>query len=177
MACGKTTLGQALFADGYGEFIDLDELICGESGLSPAEWFAQKGESSFRQAELEAIRHLCQSNRPAIIATGGGTPSNGDALRLMLAHGLVVWLEASLERTIERLLDAPGQRPLVAGMDREALVRFIPQHFAGRRPFYSQAHCRFDSSWLDTPEEIEQSLGRFKHLILTADKQNSDNKP
>ena len=167
MACGKTTLGEALCARGYADFVDLDHEIESASGLTPAEWFALRGEGAFRVAVREALERLAASGteRTVVVATGGGTASNADAMDFMLSHGRVVWLEASLERTIERLLDAPGQRPLVAGMDADGLRAFIPSHLSQREPFYARAHQRFDSSRLDTEAEVADSVGRFIRLI------------
>ena len=161
MACGKTTLGRALEAAGAAEFVDLDDFITEKSGLTPAEWFAKRGEKAFRQVELEALKNL-SLDKPIIIATGGGTPANGDAMNFMLAHGTVVWLEASLDRTVRRLLEANGQRPIVAGMDETALRKFIPTHISHRAEFYKRAHTRFDSSYLDTAEEIQATVNAFR---------------
>lgn len=168
MACGKTTLGRALAAAGHARFVDLDELVEQKSGLSPAEWFASRGEAAFRQAEREALQEAIAtpSALPLIIATGGGTASNDDSMELMLSAGRVVWLQASLERTIQRLIEADGRRPLVAGMDRSALADFLPTHLAQRLPFYRRAHEKFDSSRLDNAEEIAATVGTFVEQIL-----------
>lgn len=167
MACGKTTLGRAIEAAGAAEFIDLDEYITEKSGLTPAQWFARHGEEGFRKAEQTALAELISrpTPGPTVIATGGGTPANGEAMSLMLGSGTVVWLDASIERTISRLLDALGQRPIVAGMDERALREFIPGHLSARRRHYERAHARFDSSYLDTEDEVGSTtwsfIGRF----------------
>ena len=163
MACGKSTLGQALSDTGCADFVDLDEVVTSRTGLSPAEWFSRHGEAAFRQAEVEALRRIePNADRPLIVATGGGTPCNEGAMEHMLRAGSVVWLKASLDRTVARLLEADGQRPLVAGMDEDALRRFIPGHFGLRKPFYAKADFVFDSSRLDTPEEIAATVQKFK---------------
>lgn len=168
MACGKTTLGRALSARGDADFVDLDQEIEARSGLSPAQWFAQRGEAAFRAAERETLRGLrpaTGSERPLIVATGGGTASNAGAMDFMLANGLTVWLEASLDRTIARLLDADGQRPLVAGKSETELREFIPAHLQGRLADYGRASKRFDTSHLDTAEEIAATVEKFKQLL------------
>ena len=161
MACGKTTLGRALEGAGYADFIDLDEEIARTTGKTPAEWFATEGEAAFRAAELAELKRICRARPRAVIATGGGTPCNSEAMQLMLESGMVVWLEASIERTVERLLEADGQRPLVAGKSRRELAEFIPAHLAARVPFYSRAHLKFDSSRLDSEDEIAETVGEF----------------
>lgn len=170
MACGKTTLGRAMADASLARFVDLDEFLEKKSGLSPAEWFARRGEDAFRAAELDALRELClaeddSAELPLIIACGGGTPCQPAAADLMDRYGTVVWLEASMERTIARLLDAPGKRPLVDGMDKDDLRRFVEKHISQRRHAYQRAHIRFDSTYLDNPEEIARTVGLFARII------------
>lgn len=168
MACGKTTLGKAVAAECSLDFIDLDEYITAQTGMTPREWFSEKGEKAFREIELKALVEICSTaDAGAIVATGGGTPANGDAMELMLEKGKVVWLEASLQRTVDRLLEAEGERPIVAGKDASQLLEFIPAHLNERVPFYRRAPWRFDSTYLDTPEEIRQTVSLFKSLFLS----------
>ena len=165
MACGKTTLGQALAEAGFAPFVDLDQEIERRSGLSPAQWFDSRGEAAFRAAEMEVLREIAAENPRAVIAAGGGTPCNPSAMDLMLGAGTVVWLEASLERTVDRLLEADGKRPLVASMSRAELVEFIPGHLESRIPHYRRAHIRFDSSLLDNEDELSRTVARFISLF------------
>lgn len=165
MASGKTTLGKALAADLGVPFVDLDDYLEQQAGITPAEWFATRGEVDFRQAEQQALRDIAALYPVGVIATGGGTPCRPEAMQFMLNTGTVVWLEASPERTIARLLDAPGQRPIIDKIPSECLAQFISDHASARRPFYSQAHYYFDSSLLDNADEIVDTLVRFKQLI------------
>ena len=179
MACGKTTLGRAVAQAGVADFLDLDEIITARSGLSPAQWFEKHGEKAFRDFEILSLRHVidsfASSDRQLIVACGGGTPANGGAMDMMLSNGTVVWLEASLGRTIDRLLDAPGQRPIVDGMDRQKLLQFIPAHLASRVEFYRKAHARFDSSFLDSETEIAASVAQFVSQFLSDDSSLTEN--
>ena len=171
MACGKTTLGRALNRI-YGlEFIDLDEYIERQTGLSPSEWFVREGEAAFRSAEIEAVESLCRpsqekGNQIRIVGCGGGTACSARALDKMLQEGKVIWLKASLERTVIRLLEADGQRPLVAGMNADELKTFIPSHLSSREKHYARAHDVFDSSYLDTAQEIESTAEEFYRKYL-----------
>lgn len=167
MACGKTTLGRAFRADEVADFVDLDEEIEKQSGMSPSQWFSERGEDAFREFELKILHHISPSDnrQPLIVATGGGTPCNAGAMDFMLENGLVIWLKASLNRTVARLLDADGQRPIVTGMDESALRKFIPEHLAARQHIYERAHLCFDSSRLDTSDEIAQTVASFKAIL------------
>lgn len=170
MACGKTTLGEALQEafPGLVEFVDLDREIEREAGDTVAAIFANRGEDEFRRLEAAALRRLAGRNdsRRLVVACGGGTPCHGDNMDLMLTGGTVVWLQASPERTVARILEAGGQRPLVAGMDAARLREYIDSHMATREPHYSRAHLTFDSTRLDTPREIAETVRAFATDIL-----------
>ena len=169
MACGKTTLGQAVAAAGYAEFLDLDEAIAKKSGLTAAEWFATRGEAAFRAAERATLEEICRAHRgdgkPLVVACGGGTPCQAGLMELMNESGLTVWLRASLDRTVARLLEADGKRPLVAGMDEGTLRAFIPGHLSERESWYGKSQMTFDSTYLDTREEVEATVALFKEQL------------
>ncbi len=171
MACGKTTLGRALQA-AYPkeiEFADLDEIIEERAGMSITELFAEKGENAFRRMESEEIEKLCarkSEGRLLIVGCGGGTPCHGRNLDRMLSAGTVVWLKANRERTLSRLIEFQATRPLLAGKSEEELAAFADTHLEERTPWYSRAHRCFDSSYLDTAEEVATSVERFYNEFI-----------
>ncbi len=167
MACGKTTLGRALhraYSDEI-EFVDLDELVEAHAGMSVAEIFRHKGEETFRQMESDEVERLCRlqlsDGRRLVVGCGGGTPCHGTNLGRMLDSGTVVWLVANRERTLSRLIEFQAGRPLLAGKSPGELEAFADASLAERKPFYSRAHARFDSSMLETPDEVAASVERF----------------
>lgn len=168
MASGKTTLGRALAAtlDGYS-FIDLDQAVVDQEGMSVSEIFATHGAEYFRQAEAEILNRVSEPG--CIIACGGGTPCFGNNMDYMLAHGYVVWLQADDDVTARRLRLAPGQRPLVDSMlDRpEELKLHILRLREERTPFYSRANAVFDSNHLEDQQQIDQSCRIFIDTLWT----------
>ncbi len=162
MASGKSTLGRALAARLPGRrFIDLDCETEAILGCSAAEAAAEGRFEAFRSAESEALRRVasCES---AIVACGGGTPCYHDNMDIMLAAGTVVCLRASTDRLLKRIAEAPaGSRPLLAGLSGDALAAKVDELQAARAAAYSRAHAFFDSSFLDTVEELESSCRRF----------------
>jgi shikimate dehydrogenase len=121
MGSGKTTAGRLLAEKTGCGFLDLDESIEREEGMSIPEIFAKKGEAAFREMERRAVRGLSRSGR-LVVAAGGGTvldPENAAAFR---ANGVVVLLDAPLETVRERL-KGDRSRPLLrrdGGGDRLA---------------------------------------------------------
>ena len=72
MGAGKTTIGKLLAKSMGFSFIDTDEEIEKEEGMSIAQIFEKKGEEYFRELESDFITNFRQSK--CIIATGGGMP-------------------------------------------------------------------------------------------------------
>ncbi len=169
MACGKTTLGRALEVAIGIPFTDTDAEVEHKAGMTVSEIFASLGEAEFRRMEADVLRRICAAGGRSIVACGGGTPCRDENMELMLHSGTVVWLDAGTDITVRRLLDAPGQRPLARGRDAAGMRAMVERGKAAREPYYSRAHARFDSSRLDTPQEIEDTVSKFIdtfHLTL-----------
>lgn len=172
MACGKTTLGRAI-RDAMPSmiwFVDLDEAVERRAGMSVKEIFATHGEAAFRRMESDELNRICiyscSTGRRVVVACGGGTPCRKENLSMMLECGTVIWLKANEERTLQRLVEFQDSRPLLAGMDADALKDFAAHNLSERTPFYSCANAVFDSSYLDTPEEIDLTVRRFINEFL-----------
>lgn len=169
MACGKTTLGQALAkAMPQRSFVDLDCMIEQEQGMPVSRIFKERGEAEFRSLEADALRRAAVDG--AIVACGGGTPCFKANMDFMLANGTVVWLRADRDVTVRRLLLAPaGQRPLIAAVEPspEAVGAVVDSYEAQRAQFYRRAHQIFDSSRLETPRQIAEAVEAFSAQFLT----------
>lgn len=166
MASGKTTFGRAL-AKALGlDFIDLDEYICLKTGKTIPQIFSQEGEDYFRTLESQALIEVCSSKEPAIVACGGGTPCFGDNISLMNSAGITVWLDADRDAILRRLREDCANRPLVASLDAGGeLERYVGDNLSRRLPFYSHAKIRFDSSHLESAEEISNSVAEFMKIL------------
>ena len=137
MCSGKTTVGRALAPLLDIPFIDLDREVEKQVGaLLP---FIQKnGEAAFRKLETEVLASLL-NGEDAVIATGGGTPCEGDNLARMKAVGKVVWLDVSSEMLMPRIERAGGDRPLLFGLKGEALRERVQELLDQRTPIYAEA--------------------------------------
>ena len=165
MGSGKTTLGRALAARFAGtRYVDLDEEVEREAGMSVREIFATFGEAGFRRLESEALRRLA-SEAGMVVGCGGGTPCQPGNMDLMNRGGLTVVLRASDEALHRRLTEAQGSRPLLDGMDSGELRRFIRAEQERREPFYGQARLEFPSDLLESEEEIAASCEAFASLV------------
>ena len=161
MAAGKTTLGQAVAAMSGRPFADTDRLVENLAGMSIPQIFAEHGEEEFRRLETRVLETIASRDDAPVVACGGGLPCRRENLDIMLGCGTVVWLQAPEDILVRRLLMAPGTRPLVDGKSETELAAYVSETARRRTPSYSQADARFDSSRLETAEEIRQSATSF----------------
>ncbi|HTL87852.1 MAG TPA: shikimate kinase [Leptolyngbya sp.] len=148
MGVGKTTIGQALAKQLDYEFLDVDQFIEQATGQSVSAIFADSGESIFRQLETATLSQVSARLR-RVVATGGGivlAPENWSYLR----HGVIVWLDASIEQLRERLSN-DTTRPLLQNQD---LTDRLTQLSEARRSYYAQADIHIQIASGETVEQI-----------------------
>ena len=140
MGTGKTCVGR-LLADRLGwSFCDLDSEVEQAIGMSIADYFAQAGETAFRDREQEAVERICRRTGQ-VIATGGGVVLRQRNLDRLKQAGVVVCLAASEQTIVERTAADTG-RPLLNRPDRLQVIRNL---LAQREPQYRQADLRLDT--------------------------------
>ncbi|WEV44843.1 shikimate kinase [Streptococcaceae bacterium ESL0687] len=140
MASGKTTLGKKLAEELDLAYIDLDQEIEKELGMTISEYFKEAGEESFRKIENQLLRDL--SDQEAILATGGGIvelSSNRDILR---TNNQNIYLAADFSDLYQRIAaDKNNVRPLFLNNSKGDLEEIYQR----RCPFYSNlAHLTVD---------------------------------
>lgn len=148
MGVGKTTVGNLLATELGYRFFDTDDLIEKVAGKTIKEIFADDGEESFRELEGLVLSDLSAYTK-LVVATGGGI-----VLRQMnwsyLRHGLVIWLNASVDLLVERLQN-DTTRPLLQNPDPGlGLEKLLDR----RRNLYAQADLQIQISTNDTPDAI-----------------------
>ncbi|MEO8588890.1 MAG: shikimate kinase [Flavobacteriales bacterium] len=154
MCSGKTTVGRVLAPLLDLPFVDLDRVV--EHRVGPLLPYIQReGEEAFRRLESEVLYELLDGP-PAVIATGGGTPCEGDHMERMKAAGAVVWLDVPIERLMPRIERAGGDRPLLFGLKGEALRQRVEELLDQRTPVYADADIIVQAG--ATPAEVAERI-------------------
>jgi shikimate kinase len=161
MGSGKTYWGRLLALEMDLPFVDLDEFITLQEGISVAAIFEQQGEAHFRQLETAALKGAAL-DVPAIIACGGGTPCFHDNMEFMLSQGMVVWLHPDVDVVVERVWKTRNKRPLIAAADtREEVAAIISSIVEKRTQWYEQAHITLTSTTIDL-HELKAKIEAFE---------------
>lgn len=164
MGAGKTTLGKAFAKAMNLSFIDLDWYIEERFHKTILQLFTEKGESSFREIERNALHEVAEFE-DAVIATGGGTPCFFDNLDYMKSRGETVFLDVNQAVLFIRLKIASQNRPSIKGKGDEELKAFIASALEKRLPIYRQAKYVFDGSKLETKSQVMASVEKLKQLL------------
>lgn len=138
MGSGKSHTGQQLARALELPFVDLDERIETLAQCSIAQLFEQKGEAYFRELEAQALRATLADD-PSVISCGGGTPCFYENMAWIKAHGLSIYLQASVPLLVQRLKKGQEHRPLIRGFNETELATFIAERVEQREVFYTQA--------------------------------------
>ena len=98
-ASGKSTVGKILAERLGRKFVDTDELIVEQIGMSIKEYFDLYGEEEFREVEAQVIRELA-SQGSLVIATGGGAVLRGENVSALKYNGKLYFLDRPLEKLV-----------------------------------------------------------------------------
>src|SRR5690554_7367085 len=108
MGSGKTTVGLALAEQLSIPFLDLDEQIENETGLSISEVFEKKGVIWFRKKEHALLKELINKYDRFILSLGGGTPCYANNHLLLKSEGIFsFYLKARSEEHTSELQSRP----------------------------------------------------------------------
>lgn len=152
MGAGKTTVGRALAQRLAVPFIDLDDDIEAQAGLTVRELFAQCGEPEFRRRERAALERSLELS-DVVVATGGGTLTFAENRERVAGLGTVVWLNPPFDVIVARL-GGTGKRDRPLFRDDEQAWAL----FHERLPAYRQCDLRVDVAAGELPEEVASRI-------------------
>ena len=158
MGSGKTTVGPLLATRLGWSFVDADDAIEAEAGVTIAEIFAVHGEAAFRKLEHAVITRLAKEDT-RVLALGGGAIEN-EATRTLLVTTpgtLLVHLEVELATTLKRCCGTEESRPILADQAN------LEGRYQRRLPLYRTAHVSISVDAL-TPDEVVEAILRAANL-------------
>lgn len=147
---GKSHSGKLLAGRLGWNFLDLDRLIEDELNKTVGDIFEDHGEEIFRQMETEVL-HKTSNMSNTVISCGGGTPVWADNMNWMRRHGLIVYLNPSIDTIVPRILKNEKKRPLFRGLKEGQLRKKLQEFVEKRGEYYSQANIVWNK---DEPGEL-----------------------
>lgn len=160
MGAGKSVIGKKM-ADELGYcFLDLDDELEKETGMSVNTLFEKYGESGFRKLETDWLNKI--DVKKTIVALGGGTPCYNNNLKLIRKKGKSVYLLVNLKKLASRLISDPDSRPLIQDYrnNQSDLEAFISKKLKEREPFYKRANYIVSAD-----AELEKVINQLKKIF------------
>mgnify|MGYP003692624103 FL=1 len=152
MGSGKSSIGGLVSKKLNLSFIDIDNIVVENSGMSVSEIFEKKGEAYFRNLE-EKITLKCLKKINNVISLGGGGFINSKIRREILKNHFSFWLNWD-EMTLIKRIKNSNNRPLVfKSTDRE--IRAIINN---RSKIYSSAHFKINCDKLTKTEIVNKII-------------------
>jgi XRE family transcriptional regulator, aerobic/anaerobic benzoate catabolism transcriptional regulator len=160
---GKSTLGALLAKELRRPFIELDREIEKDTGLAVSEIFMLYGQGRFRQLERVTLERILGNEPEAVIATGGGIVSESASYEPLLATCFTVWLQATPDDHMNRVLEQRDYRITDNYLYDEAMEN-IRRVLSERDAQYRRADAILDTSGLS----VTEGLARLKVLVSPA---------
>ena len=160
---GKSTLGRQLAQDMGRPFVELSAEVERIAGCSISEIHALYGPMAYRRYERSALEDVLARHTQSVVATPGGLVSDTATFQYLLKHCHAVWLQASPDEHMARVVAQGDTRPMAANPQAMEDLRLILQ---GRSAFYAKADTLLDTSG-QTVAHSYQALREALAPVLT----------
>jgi len=159
---GKSTLGAKLAIERGVPFIELDREIEREAGTSMNEILLLHGQAGYRRYERRALLRIAEEHPDGVVmTTGGSIVSERETFDLLQSRFYCVWLKASPEEHMSRVVAQGDMRPFDAsGASHEALDD-IRRILASREALYARADAVVDTA----ARTLKQSITDLKRAV------------
>ena len=159
---GKSSLGQRL-ADALNvPFVEINREIERVAGCGLAEIHNLLGPNAYRRYERRALEETIAHYPDAVIATPGGIVSDASTFNVLLANCFTVWLKASPEEHMNRVIAQGDLRPMAGNSGSSEAMDDLKRILAGRAAFYGKADRSFDTSKKSADECFDALLAVMK---------------
>jgi shikimate kinase/shikimate kinase/3-dehydroquinate synthase len=156
MGSGKSSIGSLVAKKLQLNFIDIDNEIQTELGLSIKKIFETKGENYFRKFE-EKITLKKLKSKPVVISLGGGAFTNRNIRKEVIKNHLSFWLNWSDKILVNRIKNSK-KRPLVSNASENEIIDLIKK----RSNIYSKALYKIECDSLTKKEIVKKILNIYE---------------
>ena len=154
MGSGKSSIGSLIANKLQLNFIDIDNVIENELGLSIKKIFETKGENYFRKFEEKTTLKKLKSSS-TVISLGGGAFSNKEIRKEVIKNHISFWLNWSDDILLNRIKNSK-KRPLAFNSSENEIIDLIKK----RSNIYSKALYKIECDNL-TKNEIVKEILKF----------------
>jgi XRE family aerobic/anaerobic benzoate catabolism transcriptional regulator len=160
---GKSTLGAQLAAERGVPFVELDREIEREAGTSMNEILLLHGQAGYRRYERRALFRIAEDHADGVVmTTGGSIVSERETFDLLQSRFYCVWLKASPEEHMSRVVAQGDMRPFdtTRGASTEAMED-LRRILTSREALYARADAVVDTA----ARTVKQSLKDLERAV------------
>jgi XRE family aerobic/anaerobic benzoate catabolism transcriptional regulator len=155
---GKSTLGARLAARLGAPLVPIADRIEQAAGMRIDQIFSLSGQNAYRRYERRCLEEIVADHSHAVIETSGGLVSEPETLTLLLDTCFTVWIMASPEEHMARVVAQGDTRPMAGNDEALADLRRILDE---RKPLYARADVSLDTSG----RSPDQSFADLSELV------------
>ena len=152
MGSGKSSIGNLVSKKLDLPFVDVDNLIVEDAGMSISEIFEKKGENYFRNVE-EKTTLKCLKKIKNVISLGGGGFINAKIRKEILSNHFSFWLCWDESILIKRIKGSK-KRPLISRSTDQEIKAIIKD----RSKIYSNAQFKINCNKLTKTEIVKKII-------------------
>lgn len=149
---GKSSLGKALAKRMNVPFFEISKEIERRYGGAIGVLLEINGPSALGRYEAEVIEEICQNNLSAVIAAPGAIVADGKIYEQLRRSAWTVWLQASPEDHMQRVVAQGDLRPMSGNRAAMADLKSI---LSAREADYARADSRLDTSAQDFEKTLD----------------------
>jgi shikimate kinase len=158
---GKSTVAERLAAALGCDWVDADAELERRAGRSIAQFFADEGETAFRDLEGAVLADIVKQEH-TVVALGGGVIERPENRDLLQTGGKVVWLTADPQTILARIAGDETSQKRRPNLTPVGGLEEIERLLQRRTPIYRQcAHLEVDTVDKDPDQVVAEILARL----------------
>ncbi len=155
---GKSTIGRGLARELNIGFVDTDDVIEQQQGMSLTEIISNHGVEYFNDAEIRAAKSIKAAG--LIVATGGSMVLQAESMTYLRSTGKVIFLDVDSSQLEIRL--GPDRLERIIGLNEGGLAGLQER----RRPFYeSTCDVAIKLNGNDAEEDFQKVFTVIQDII------------
>ncbi|HIF10397.1 MAG TPA: helix-turn-helix domain-containing protein [Sneathiellales bacterium] len=155
---GKSTLGARLAKQLGVPLIRISERIEHAAGMRINQIFSLSGQNAYRRYERRCLEEIVAEHSHAVIETSGGLVSDSSTLTFLLDTCMTVWIKASPEEHMARVVAQGDTRPMA---DNNEAMDDLRRILHERTPLYARAEFALETG----SRSEDQSFGDLLELL------------